>query len=237
MCLEIVTHTMVCDIRPTMRHPLNPTMHIVDPFTAPRDMCCANATSRTSEGPQCSIHHCCQVTIRSFPCDCGNIVRYHRYSPSKTPSAYTVNTGRIPNRGVWRGLQSLDDLSSTAPKAQAALSEELRVARWGFQYTAAQLGPMAKKLEAASRKKDLKEANLRNGAPYEKQVQAACEELEHLTMVAWDVQTAYYTWMHTAAKFEGTQQSTLKGKKLKGRRRRRAVNVGERAKGVVASMP
>lgn len=60
---------------------------------------------------------------------------------------------------------------------------------------------MAKELEAASRKKDVKEQNLKNGAPYEKQVQAAHKELEHVASVAWDMQTAYYTWMRMAASF------------------------------------
>ncbi|KAI1162102.1 hypothetical protein F5B18DRAFT_662596 [Nemania serpens] len=214
MRLEIVTHTMVSDIRPIMRHPLNPTSHIVDPFTAPRDTCCAHVASRPSERLRCPTNGCCHVTVRSFSCDCSSIVRYHRYTPSKTPSAYTVNTAKIPSRGVWRRLQTLDDISRAATQAQPALPEELQVARWGLHYAIAQLGPMAKELEAASRKKDLKEQNLKNGAPYEKQVQAAHTELERMASVAWDMQTAYYTWMRMAATFERLEEGKVSAMEL-----------------------
>ncbi len=202
MCLKIVTHTMVCDVRPVMRHPSNPNSHIVDPFTVPGDRCCSTNTSKPSESLHCPTHECCEITVRSFPCDCGNTVGYHRYTPATLPSAYTVETAEIPNHGVWRKLQSLDDIASSQAHAHPAPSEELQIARRGFEYAVVQLGKMAVGLTAASRKKDLKEQNLKNGAPYEKQVQAARDELERMATAARDVQNAYYTWMHMKEKFE-----------------------------------
>ncbi|KAI0103958.1 hypothetical protein GGR51DRAFT_523026 [Nemania sp. FL0031] len=201
MCLKIVTHTMVCDVRPVIRHPSHPTSHIIDPFAVLQDIDCV-AASKPGGGLQCPAHKCCQSTVRSFLCDCGKIVGYHRYIPAKTPCAYTIETASVPSPGVWRKLESLDEVSSSGVQAQPAPSEELQIARLGFQHAVAQLGPAAKSLEAASRKKNLKEQNLKNGAPYEKQVQAAHKELERMATEALEVQTAYYTWIHMMEIFE-----------------------------------
>ncbi|KAI0973316.1 hypothetical protein F4678DRAFT_477776 [Xylaria arbuscula] len=202
MCLKIVIHTMTCDVRPVMRHPCNPNSYIVDPFTAPNTKCCSIGLSKPSESLQCLIHECCQVTVRSFPCDCGYTVGYHRYITAKTPSAYTVGTAEIPHRGVWRKLQSLDDVLSPEAHTHSNKSEELQIAQRGLKHAIDQLGQMAIKLTAASRKKELKEQNLKNGAPYEKQVQAAHGKLARTATAALDVQSAYYTWMHMKEKLE-----------------------------------
>ncbi|KAI0812940.1 hypothetical protein GGR55DRAFT_638454 [Xylaria sp. FL0064] len=209
MCLKIVTHTMMCDARPVMRHPSNPDSHIVDPFTVAEVRCCATITSKPREGLQCPAHECCQVTVRSFPCGCGNTVGYHRYTSASPPSAYTIEVAEVPSRGVWRTLQSPDDISSPEAHAHPAVSEELQIARWGFKYAVEQLGQTAMELTAASRKKELKEQSLKNGAPYEKQVQAAAEELKAKALMACDVQNAYYTWMHTKEKFEEAERERV----------------------------
>ncbi|KAI0423652.1 hypothetical protein F5Y09DRAFT_326795 [Xylaria sp. FL1042] len=197
---------MMCDVRPIMRRPSNPDSHIVDPFTAPGERCCTTSTSNPSEGPQCPAHKCCQVTVRSFPCSCGNTVEYHRYKPTRPPSAYTMEAARVPSQGVWRNLQSLDDISSPETHVHPAPSEELQIARRGFKYAIEQLGQMAIELTAASRKKELKEQNLKNGAPYEKQVRTANDELKQKAAMAWDVQSTYYTWMHMKEKFEQAER-------------------------------
>ncbi|KAI0502769.1 hypothetical protein F5B22DRAFT_632119 [Xylaria bambusicola] len=202
MCLKIVNHTMICDVRPVMRHPSIPNSHIVNPFTVPEDKCCAASNPKTDDDLPCPTHGCCQITVRSFPCECGNTVGYHRYTIARPPSAYTIETANIPSRGVWRKLQSLDDIPSAGANAHPAPSGELQIARRGFNHAVVELGRMATQLEVASRKKGLKEANLKNGAPYEKQVQTARAKLEQVATVARDVQKAYYTWMHMKNKFE-----------------------------------
>ncbi|KAI1195535.1 hypothetical protein F5X97DRAFT_307934 [Nemania serpens] len=194
MCLKIVTQKRACDVRPIMRHPFNPTSHIVDPFTAPRDTCCADVASKPSESRQYPTNQCCQVIVRSFSCDSGNIVIYHRYISSKTPSAYTVNTAKsqVAAFGASCEVSMISRAPPLKPSRLYLKSYKLRVR---LRYAAAKLRPMEKELEAASRKKDLKDQNLRNGVPYEKQVQAAHDELEHMASVAWDMQTACY--LHT----------------------------------------
>ncbi|GAP92696.2 hypothetical protein SAMD00023353_9600140 [Rosellinia necatrix] len=202
---------MACDARPVMRHPSDPTSYIVNPFTVLPDTCgSTNATdSDLRDGSQCLIHGCCRVDIRSFPCNCGTIVAYHRYAPAGAPTAYTAEATKAPpSRGVWRTLLSLDDISDPEALAEPTSSEALRIARRGFQYAIAQLEPMARGLRAASRMKDLEEQKLKNGTPYEGQAQSAAaaalahKELERLAIMAKDVQTAYYTWMHMNQKFE-----------------------------------
>ncbi|KAI1272005.1 hypothetical protein F5Y07DRAFT_381230 [Xylaria sp. FL0933] len=193
---------MMCDARPVMRHPSNPNSHIVNPFAAPGVRCCASNTSKPRDGLQCLAHECCQVRVRSFPCGCGNTVGYHRYTSARPPSAYTIEPAEVPSRGVWRTLQSPDDISSPEAHVHPAVSEELQIARRGFKYAVEQLGQTAMELTAASRKKELKEQNLKNGAPYEKQVQAAQRKLIDQAAVALHVQTEFYTWMHTKEKFE-----------------------------------
>ncbi|KAI0870856.1 hypothetical protein GGS24DRAFT_510453 [Hypoxylon argillaceum] len=196
-----------------MRHPSNPTSHIVDPFSVLWDKGCAATISKPSGSLQCPVHDCCHISTRTFPCGCGNVVGYHRYLPAKVPSAYTIDAAQLPSPGVWRILQSLDDLSF-ATQAQPAPSEELQIARLGLQYAIDQLGSVAKGLEAASRKRDLKEQNMKNGAPYEKELQAAQKELERLSSEAWDIQTTYYTWVSTVEKLEQLESGKVSAVEL-----------------------
>ncbi|KAI1361362.1 hypothetical protein F5Y08DRAFT_347999 [Xylaria arbuscula] len=202
MCLKIVNHTMLCDVRPVTRHPSNPDAYIVDPFTIPQAKCCTVGTPNTSNNLPCPTHGCCQITVRSFPCGCGNTVGYHRYTPARPPSAYTIETAKIPTPGVWRKLQSLDDIPSAGVNAQPAPSEELQIARRGFNHAVVRLGKMATKIETASRKKELKQQNLKNGAPVEKQFEAARDELKQVADAAGEVQSVFYTWMHMKNTFE-----------------------------------
>ncbi|KAI8625998.1 hypothetical protein F5Y19DRAFT_237394 [Xylariaceae sp. FL1651] len=201
MCLKIVTHKMVCDVRPVMSHPSRPGALIVDPFTIGQGICC-NANANPSEILRCPTHKCCQVTVRSFPCGCSNTVGYHRYKPAKAPSAYTIEEREIPDPGVWRTLQTLDDVFEPPNQTQSTPSEELQIARRGMNFIGAQLGPVAKGLTAAAIAKNLKEQNLKNGAPYEKQVEAAHTALEHIESEARDLLASYNTWKHMKEKFE-----------------------------------
>lgn len=129
MCLKIVNHTMVCDVRPVMRHPSYPDSHIVDPFTVPHAKYYTISTSKTGESLPCPTHGCRQVTVRSFPCGCGNTVGYHCYTATRPSSAYTIETGKTPSRGVWRKLQSFDDITSEGAHSHPAPSEELQITR------------------------------------------------------------------------------------------------------------
>ncbi|KAI1303975.1 hypothetical protein F5Y03DRAFT_358644 [Xylaria venustula] len=209
MCLKIVTHAMTCDVRPVMRHPWGPNSCIVDPFTTPRIRCCSLSISIPSGSLQCPVHECCQVTVRSFSCDCGYTVGYHRYTPATIPSAYTIGTAEVPSRGVWRKLQSPDDFPSTEAHTHSTPSEELQIAQRGLKHAVEQLGQMAIKLTAISRKKELKEQNLKNGAPYEKQVQAAHDKLARAAVTAREVQSAYYTWLQMKEKLERAEHGKV----------------------------
>ncbi|KAI3324091.1 hypothetical protein HD806DRAFT_60126 [Xylariaceae sp. AK1471] len=201
MYLKIITHKLVCDVRPIISHSSKPGILILGPFAAPRDTCCA-ADSTARNSLQCPTRGCCQVTVRSFPCDYEKTVRCHRYEPTETPSAYTIDAAAIPGAGVWRRLQSLDDVSEPETQDQTTPSEELRIARLRFKYAAAQLGPMAKGLMAADMKKELKEQSLKNGAPFGKQVHVARAKLESMEFIARDVQASYYAWKHMKGEFE-----------------------------------
>jgi hypothetical protein len=137
------------------------------------------------------------------------MVEYHRYEPAKTPCAYTIDTAAKPGAGVWRKMQSLDEVFESETQAQPAPSEELRIARLGYMYAAARLGPVVKELVAADRKKELKEQNLKNGAPFEKQVQDARAKLERMESVARDAQFSYCTWKHMKGEFEKSEHGKV----------------------------
>ncbi|TGJ86911.1 hypothetical protein E0Z10_g1845 [Xylaria hypoxylon] len=122
--------------------------------------------------------------------------------PAKTPCAYTVNTTEVPGCGVWRTLQSLDNISSPKAQAQPAPSEELQIVRRGFEYAIGQLEGIAKAITAASNKKALKEQNLKNGAPYEKQAFEASEEEAKLGPPAMKVLKFYNVWGLMKDRFE-----------------------------------
>ncbi|KAI1122087.1 hypothetical protein F5Y10DRAFT_287534 [Nemania abortiva] len=202
MCLEIVTHRMVCDARPVMRDLSDETLYVVNPFTVLQDTDCVAATSTHIEGLQCPVHRCCEYTVRSVPCGCDTVVFYHLYKLVRMPSAYTINAVETPSRGVWRILQSPDDIASSRTQAHPPISEELQIVRLGFQHSRAQIKSMRRVVEVATRKKDICEQNLKNGASCEKQVQDAHKELERLSNETQEVETAYCAWRDMSEKFE-----------------------------------
>ncbi|KAI8625010.1 hypothetical protein F5Y19DRAFT_490034 [Xylariaceae sp. FL1651] len=192
---------MVCDIRPVMPHPSETGIFVVNPFAPPKESGCttvpgAGAGSGKNNGLKCPIHNCCELTIRSFPCVCGKTAEYCRYEPAQTPNEYAAATQDISNRGVWRWLQSLDDVNKTKednPQAEKAPSEQLRIARRGRRYTGMQLGPMILELEAAIANREFTEQNLKKGGPL-KEFQAANTALVRSGDKAWQLQDVLNTW-------------------------------------------
>ncbi|KAI1270047.1 hypothetical protein F5Y18DRAFT_434470 [Xylariaceae sp. FL1019] len=192
MCLKIITHTMRCDVRPIMQHPLRPNAWIVDPFALPQTPCCKSEKEPT--GMLCPTHGCCQLSVRTFPCGCGNSVGYHRYEPSQTPAAFAANDVEIPEAGTWRKLQCLDNVHWEKNHGKRASSEQLDIAQRGEAFFGSFLEPKAKELTAAITTKELKEANLRNGAPFQEQVKEAEATLERVEMETRELRSSYYTW-------------------------------------------
>ncbi|KAI0399154.1 hypothetical protein F4802DRAFT_60251 [Xylaria palmicola] len=208
MCLRIKDHEMMCDVRPLVRHPNNPASHIVDPFVVLKHMCSAASPAKPRAGMQCPTHECCRVTVLSFPCGCGDIVEYHRYAPAEIPCAYTINTDTVPSEGVWRKLESLDDISAPEAQAKPPRSEKLEIARRGLMYAAAQLEPVMRELTRLSIREEERSArNRRFIPPYKKQVQAVCDELNQVIAIARGVQMTYVTWMHMKETFERSECS------------------------------
>ncbi|KAI0593570.1 hypothetical protein F4775DRAFT_607575 [Biscogniauxia sp. FL1348] len=201
MCLKIITHSLVCDSRPVMPHPTEPSELVVDPFTNPEACYC----SSTSSG--CTAHGCCQVTTRTFPCGCDIIVSYHRYTPSKPPCAFTMQAAVKPGPGVWRHLLSIDDvLARASPQQTEHLpSEELRIARRGMKFKGADLGPKTRELiKAVNEKKRLESQSLDGGALVAEtaELKALCKELERIESEARQLKSSYKTWKHMKERLE-----------------------------------
>ncbi|KAI1503446.1 hypothetical protein F5X99DRAFT_407030 [Biscogniauxia marginata] len=196
MCLKIVTHTLACDVRPIMPHPLEPLELVVDPFAVPDGCCCS------PESPSCTTHGCCQITTRTFPCDCGNIVSYHRYMPSKQPSAFTMQKAVKPSPGVWRYLPSIDDVLAAANPQQGGHlpSEELRIARRGMKFKGADLGPKARELINALKEKKRLEERVFVGES--EKFDAFYEELDRIEAEARQLKNNYKTWKHMKERLE-----------------------------------
>ncbi|KAI1636873.1 hypothetical protein F4809DRAFT_641115 [Biscogniauxia mediterranea] len=202
MCLKIITHSLACDIRPVMPHPTKPSEFVVDPFSSPEDCCCCS-----SKSSGCAAHGCCQVTSRTFPCDCGNIVSYHRYTPSKPPCAFTMQATVKPGPGVWRHLLSIDDvLARASPQQMEHLpSEELRIARRGMKFKGADLGPKARELIQAVREKKRLESHSLDSGTYvaeTAELNALCKELERIESEAQQLKSSYKTWKHMKERLE-----------------------------------
>ncbi|CAJ2505744.1 Uu.00g131380.m01.CDS01, partial [Anthostomella pinea] len=183
MCLNIVTHTLVCDVRPVMPHPLTPSTIVIDPFTAPQGTCC-DFTSAPSDPSRCPVHGCCEVAVRSFPCDCGSIVEYHRYERAAPSSETTTQSAPGPRQEVWREIQSLDEVLTGSAKDYPLASEEVRIARRGMRFRGADLGPKARELTSAVSNRDLQEQKLKNGCPLGPEFKEACERVNCLEMEA-----------------------------------------------------
>ncbi|KAH9890214.1 hypothetical protein F4778DRAFT_796476 [Xylariomycetidae sp. FL2044] len=115
MCLKIITHTLKCDIRPLMPHLVDPSIPVIDLFTAPHAKCpclpphphdddeCHEGHETTFQPDddritRCDNHGCCQPDARAFPCGCGTFVEYHRYKPSSANTATTPVT-KFPIHG------------------------------------------------------------------------------------------------------------------------------------------
>ncbi|KAI0146157.1 hypothetical protein GGR57DRAFT_506679 [Xylariaceae sp. FL1272] len=175
-----------------MQHPLRPDTWVVDPFALPQTSCCKSEKESTALG--CPTHGCCQVSVRTFPCGCGNSVGYHRYAPSQTPSAFTTNKVDVPEAGTWRKLPSLNNVHWEKTHGKEVPSEQLDIAQRGVAFFGSFLKPTAKELENAIAAKELKEANLNNGAPVQKQVEDAKSTLERVEMEASELRSSYRTW-------------------------------------------
>lgn len=167
MCLYIITHTMVCDVRPAMYHPDKPSTHVVNPFKLLEDTCRHATIAKPGKGNVCVVHGCCRITTRSYPCGCGKTVRFNLYQPAKIPCAYTVKTGEIPERGVWRLMSYLGGIPSpdyaqeaVAEPGSSSPSEKLRVARSGLEHATARLRPMTENIVVDTHKQERDPENL-----------------------------------------------------------------------------
>lgn len=221
---------MVCDARPVMRHPDKPHTYVVDPFMHLEDTCRNVAIPEPGEGDVCSVHLCCQITTRSYPCGCGKSVRFNLYVPAKTPCAYTVKTGEMPERGVWRLMEYLGGISSPDyARDQAAVgpgipSEKLRIARSGLEHANVRLGLATKNIAISSYEKERDLENmlsragtrmtppgettvpmperLRDSASFEQRAIARQEELDRLRETGRYLLADYQAWKQMVEKFE-----------------------------------
>ncbi|KAI1152415.1 hypothetical protein F4825DRAFT_461861 [Nemania diffusa] len=200
MCLTIITHKMGCDIRPVMPHPSNSDVLVVDPYVSSPASCCiidlTAPTVKPSRG-NCAIHPCCEMSMQTFTCGCYSNVSYRRYEPANTPTQYIEATKDIPPSGVWRKLDSLDDVLRPIEDAQQAEttppSEQLRIARRGRSFTSQQTNPIVKELEATIIRRGRAQRNFQSGGPIT-EFQAANAALELIADKAGELEKALETW-------------------------------------------
>ncbi|KAH6647887.1 hypothetical protein BKA67DRAFT_539717 [Truncatella angustata] len=145
MCLQIATHTQVCDTRPTIKISQDSDSTVVDPFRAP-DVLCSCEKGSDARGSQ---QDCGTITTRLVQCPCDNVVQYHTYvlspsgsveSPVWREEVYTMEE----HYGVHRSLGS------------TPISEELRAARCGVRFHRSQLE--ARELDAKQAFRELRSA-------------------------------------------------------------------------------
>ncbi|KAI0477438.1 hypothetical protein GGR56DRAFT_673820 [Xylariaceae sp. FL0804] len=229
MCLKIITHFLVCDVRPVMPHPRAPAELIVDPFTAPTEGCCcccgsdgappdrASAEARDPSLRRCPTHACCCVRVRSFPCGCGRVVGYHQYARITPPHAAAkaaASTGR-PAAGAgqpWRVLRSVDYvMSAGTPGQRREPSEQLRVARRGVKFSGDRLWPKAKRLQESVVQMKEQLRRVREGGPYGPDFDAGVEELGRLDAEAKKLKAEYETWKGMKEKLERYEYGKMSG--------------------------
>ncbi|KAI0103192.1 hypothetical protein GGR51DRAFT_561876 [Nemania sp. FL0031] len=202
MCLTIITHIMVCDIRPVMPHPSDPDILVVDPYVPPRAQCCVISTAPTdnSNGKKCPLHPCCKLTTKTFSCGCNNELQYRRYEPANDPVNYTEATEYIPGQGGWRKLHSLDfvlpEIEDNQRTEKTSPSDMLRVARRGREFTLHQVLPIIDELEAASERFERAEKSFANGGPVT-EYEAGSTALEQLVYEASELKSDFEAWIRT----------------------------------------
>ncbi|KAI0406448.1 hypothetical protein F4802DRAFT_557602 [Xylaria palmicola] len=208
MCLIIATHKMLCDIRPIMPHPTEPDTFIVDPYAAPQKECCvASSTTEDSTAGKknCPLHPCCDLTLQTFSCGCRRKVLYHRYEPTESPREYTEKTSNTPLQGVWRKLESPDDIIPASEDSQQSQqpppSDQLRVARRGRMFHGQYLISKAERLEAAAAKRQQARWNMENGGPL-RQFQLTNSALERIMDEALELDAIFEAWKRTQETLE-----------------------------------
>ncbi|KAJ8128065.1 hypothetical protein O1611_g5573 [Lasiodiplodia mahajangana] len=165
---------MACDIRPVMPLPSNPGIRVVDPYVVPQALCyVVNSTVFSSK------------------------------SGGKKCPLHPCSTSDIPPQGVWRKIESLDDIVPAIEDSQRMEnileSDMLRVARRGRISTVQQVVPIIDKLEAAMDRYQRASQGLKGGGPIQ-EYQAANAALEPLVDEATSLQISLETWANITGK-------------------------------------
>ncbi|KAI1423479.1 hypothetical protein F5Y12DRAFT_716281 [Xylaria sp. FL1777] len=173
MCLKIITHAIICDVRLIIPHLSRLNSYIIGPLSAPQD---SQNPAIVLVAPRTNVARLPSAHFRATAAILSDIIATHlqkrRLRSQERPQKFQPRGSSVSYKAL-----NLDDIPCPEAHAHPALSEELRIARRGCKYAVERLGRMAAEFIAASRKKDLKEQNLKNGAPYEQEVEAAHDEL------------------------------------------------------------
>ncbi|KAH7019315.1 hypothetical protein EDB80DRAFT_676313 [Ilyonectria destructans] len=100
MCYQVVTHTMVCDVRPVV---FNGEEQFVDTFTVSPE-CACKPDPRIKSWFRCEEHGCCRVLKKKIQCPtfrtCTGDIELHRY---EQPSSQQKSQ-------AWDSIGNLDEV-------------------------------------------------------------------------------------------------------------------------------
>lgn len=100
MCYQVVTHTLVCDVRPVV---FNGEEQFVDTFSVPLE-CACKPDPRIKSWFRCEEHGCCRVMKKKTRCPtfgtCTSVIELHRY---EQPSSQQ-------NSQAWDSVRNLDEV-------------------------------------------------------------------------------------------------------------------------------
>ncbi|KAF6788192.1 hypothetical protein CSOJ01_15051 [Colletotrichum sojae] len=116
MCYKVHTHTLPCDVRPTIS---SGRTHYLDPYETPPPCPCPRSSSRPKN---CPSHGCCRLSSTLYLCprDCSRPLNYHIYTRSsqrsyssdssrrRSYSADPRSSYRPPTPPRWRTLRIFD---------------------------------------------------------------------------------------------------------------------------------
>lgn len=119
MCYRIITHTLRCDVRPT----ISVKIDLVDPLAEPA-RCNCSANNEVKPWLRCDEHGCCMITAKMAWCpdseNCTVTLDYHRYhqAPCNVRSSWNAGGPGLPDLHAtfdvtdpkWERLLAFDEL-------------------------------------------------------------------------------------------------------------------------------